>query len=57
MTASLEIAVFAHFAKFLKAGSAVVIAVDAEDLYITFACFKGCFESLAKEVSVGMDRK
>ena len=56
MTASLEIAVFAHFAKFLKAGSAVAIAVDAADLYIAFACFKACFESVANEVSTGVDR-
>jgi len=56
MTASLEITVFPHLAKFLKAVSAVAIAVDAADLYVTCACFKACFRSVANEVSVGMGR-
>lgn len=51
-----EIVIFAHFAKFLKAAAAV-FAVDATDLYIAFACFKGCSESIANEVSMCMDRK
>lgn len=56
LTASLEITIFAHFAKFLKAVSVVAIAVDAADLYITLSCFKARFESIANEVSMGMDR-
>lgn len=56
LTASLEIGIFAHFAKFLKPGYAVAIAVDATDLYIAFACSKACFESIANEVFIGIDR-